>query len=114
MPRIISIHHYTLKPGVNHHQFEQAIGTAEERGLLRLPGLVEHYFLKGIKGAQRGQYAAVWVYESRAVWEDLWGPPDHPRSKQDYPASWKEWEQLLAPFLDQEPDQIEFTAYEEL
>ncbi len=40
MGRIISIHEYDLKPGIDLQQFEQALHDAEARGLLRLPGLV--------------------------------------------------------------------------
>ena len=114
MARIISIHEYQLKPESDAEQFEQAIRSAESRGLLRLPGLVAHHFIKGIKGARHGAYAAVWVYESREAWEQIWGTLEHPRSPQEYPENWKTWEELLAPFLAQRPDAIRFTAYEEL
>ncbi len=114
MPKVISIHEYTLKPGVDEAQFERAIQKARDRGLLRLPGLVEYHFVKGIRGSRRGRYAAIWVYESKEAWENLWGPPDQPRREQDYPENWKVWEnEVLAPFLDRDPDKIEFTAYEE-
>ncbi len=115
MSRIISIHEYDLKPGSDEQQFEQVIRDAEARGLLRLPGLIAHHLIKGTKGARRGAYAAVWVYESREAWEQLWGTPEQPRSPQEYPENWKIWEEeLLAPFLAQHPDAIRFTAYEEL
>ena len=88
---------------------------AEARGLLQLPGLVAHYLVKGTKGVRCGAYAAVWIYESREAWEHLWGTPEHPRLPQDYPETWRVWEQeLLAPFLRDQPDAISFTAYEEL
>jgi len=61
MGRIISIHEYDLKPGIDLQQFEQALRDAEARGLLRLPGLVAHYFVKGAKGVRRGAYAALWI-----------------------------------------------------
>ncbi len=71
-----------------------------------LPGLMEHHFLKGIKGAQGGQYVAVWgTPGSRLIIRA------QSRIIRRAP---QQWEQLLAPFLDQEPDRIEFTAYEEL
>ena len=114
MARIISIHEYQLNPGSDTEQFEQTIRDAAARGLLRLPGLVAHHFIKGVKGARRGAYAAVWVYESRAAWEQLWGTLEQPRSASEYPENWKIWEELLAPFLAQHPDAIRFTAYEEL
>jgi heme-degrading monooxygenase HmoA len=115
MARVVSIHEYELKPGINVEQFEQVLRDAEARGLLQLPGLVAHYLVKGTKGVRRGAYAAVWIYESREAWEHLWGTPEHPRLPQDYPDTWRVWEQdLLAPFLRDNPDAISFTAYEEL
>jgi hypothetical protein len=115
MARIISIHEYDLKPGSDAQQFEDLIRAAEARGLLQLPGLTAHYFVRGSKGARRGAYAAVWIYESREAWEQLWGTPEQPRSPQDYPENWKIWEEeILAPFLAQPPDAVRFTAYEEL
>jgi hypothetical protein len=115
MGRIVSIHEYDLKPGVDVERFEQALRDADARGLLQLPGLVAHTFVKGAKGLRRGAYAALWIYESREAWERLWGTPEHPRLPQDYPETWKIWEgECLAPFLEGHPDAIRFTAYEEL
>lgn len=115
MPKVISIHEYLLKPEANPAQFERAIQAARQSGLLQLPGLVNFYLLKGLKGTRRKQYAAIWIYESREAWEDLWGTPENPLEKTDYPVNWKQWEdQILAPFLIQDPDRITFTAYEEL
>jgi heme-degrading monooxygenase HmoA len=115
MGRIISIHEYNLKPEINGERFEQVLHDAEARGLLRLPGLVAHHFVKGAKGARRDAYAALWIYESREAWEHLWGTPDHPRPPHEYPATWKIWEdELLAPLLQGRPDATRFTAYEEL
>ncbi len=59
MGRIISIHEYDLKPGISAEQFEQVFREAEARGLLQLPGLVAHHFVKGAKGVRCGAYAAV-------------------------------------------------------
>jgi hypothetical protein len=56
MARVISIHEYDLKPGADVAAFEQAVRDAERRGLFALAGLVEHHFLKGIKGARRDTY----------------------------------------------------------
>ena len=114
MSKVISIHKYALKSGVDEAQFENAILKARGSGLLRLPGLVDYHFVKGIRGRDRGHYAALWVYESKEAWERLWGPLDHPHGKQDYPPNWKIWEdEVLVPFLDRDPDEIEFMAYEE-
>ena len=115
MSKVISIHEYILKPGVNEEQFEKGILNARKRGLLCLPGLVDYYLVKGIRGFRNGLYAAVWVYESKEAWESLWGPLNKPLSKTDYPQNWKVWEnEVLFPFLDQDPDKIRFTSYQEL
>jgi hypothetical protein len=40
---------------------------------------------------------------------------DHPFSKADYPENWKKWEDdVLAPYLATEPDEISFTSYESI
>jgi len=57
MARVISIHEYDLKPGADVAAFEQAVRDAERRGLFALAGLVEHHFLKGIKGVRRERVA---------------------------------------------------------
>jgi hypothetical protein len=113
MTKIISIHEYTLKPEVSEAQFKDAIHQAQDRHLLQLPGLEEVHFLYGIKGKRSGQLTALWIYESREAWEQLWGSPEQPRKKVDYPEIWKIWEdEILAPILDRDPDQIDYTTYE--
>ena len=115
MSRVISIHEYILKPGESEQRFVNAILDAKERGLLRLPGLVDYYLVKGIRGYRYGLYAAVWIYESKEAWEALWGPVGHPRDQEDYLEIWKTWEnEVIGPFLSQHPDQIMLNAYEEL
>jgi hypothetical protein len=74
-----------------------------------------HHFLRGVKGGRRGGYAAVWVYESRQAWEQLWGTLDRPRRSDEYPEKWRIWEnEFLAPILSSDPNAIRFMAYEEL
>ncbi|UCH66475.1 MAG: hypothetical protein JSW63_04925 [Ignavibacterium sp.] len=115
MPKVISIHEYILKPNVNEEQFESAVLNAKESGTLRLPGLVDYYLVKGIRGHRKNLYAAIWIYESKEAWAKLWGPLDKPISKAEYPENWNKWEnEILAPFLVQDPDEIKFTSYQEL
>jgi hypothetical protein len=115
MPKVISVHEYTLKAGVNAADFEATVLAAKASGLLSLPGLEACHLVKGLRGQRRGHYAAIWVYASREAWERLWGPLNQPSPRQAYPENWKVWEtEILAPFLDGDPDQIVFTAYEEL
>ncbi len=113
MGRIISVHEYELKPGVEASAFEEAVKNARDRGLLRLPGLISFYFLRGVRGIRNGKYAAVWIYESKEDWKKLWGPVERPIGREDYPRDWRVWEdEVLAPFLVSDPDAIHFTSYE--
>ncbi|GEM_PF-564792 len=115
MPKVISVHEYTLKAGVSASDFERAVHSAEQRGLFNLLGLESHYFVRALRGARRGAYAAVWVYPSRAVWENTWGSLEQPYPPEKYPNGWIIWEkEILAQYLDREPDRIVFTAYEEI
>jgi len=115
MALVISVHEYELKPDVDESVFENATRDAERRGLFNLPGLAAHYFLKGVKGHRRGMYAALWIFESTEAWERLWGPADCPRPAEQYPETWKIWErEILASFLNQDPDTIRFTAYAQI
>jgi hypothetical protein len=115
MSKIISVHEYALRESAESTEFEFAGREARERGLLKLPGLEQSYLLSAIKGTRRGEYAAVWIYESREAWEGLWGPSDQPFGRGDYPGDWRIWEdEVLRPFLVEEPDKIAYTAYEEL
>jgi hypothetical protein len=115
MSRIISIHEYSLKPDVDKKVFENAVLRAHESGLFDFPGLEGYRFVKGIKGYRSGRYATIWRYESREAWEKLWGTLDQPLAREEYPERWKIWEnKVLKPFLKQDPDAINYTAYEEL
>lgn len=115
MAKVISIHEYILKPEVDKSEFESAIQKAKQGGLLKLPGLLNFFFAKGVRGPRFGKYAAIWIYESKEAWEKLWGSEEHPHTKDDYPENWKIWEnEVIGPFLSQDPDKILFNAYEEL
>ena len=110
--QVISIHEYELKPSVDGARFERAFKEAEARGLFELPGLLQYHFVKGIRGARKCKYAVIWIYENKKAWEQLWGPVDQPISKSNYLEKWLTWEdEVLAPFLRQEPDAISFTSY---
>jgi hypothetical protein len=67
MARAMSIHEYDLKPGADVSVIEQPVRGAERRGLFALAGLVEHHCLKGIKGARRDTYSAIWIFKSWAA-----------------------------------------------
>ena len=115
MVKVISVHEYELRRDVEEATFERAVHDAEHRGLFDLPGLEGHHFLRGLKGARRGAYTAIWIFESREAWERLWGTVDAPRPASEYPEKWRIWENaILAPFLTCDPDTIRFTSYEEV
>ena len=112
MPKVISVHEYVLKQHIDENEFEQAIQHAKTRGLFDLPGMKEYYFLKGIRGTRKNRYTAIWVYESEKAWAAIWGPVGKPVSKDEYPETWKIWEdEILAPLLTEDPDKISFTSY---
>jgi hypothetical protein len=112
MPKVISIHQYSLKPGTDAQLFENAYRQAKANGLFNLPGLVECYLVKGIRGERRGEYAAIWIYESQGTWEHTWGVVGAPVSPTDYPPGWVTWEnEILSQFLEEHPDKICFTSY---
>jgi hypothetical protein len=110
---VFSIHEYDLRPGVAPEDFERALRAGEGRGLLALPGLSAHHFLRGLRGERKGRYAALWVYDRREDWEALWGPIDRPHARKGHPPGWRIWEdEILVPFLDRPPHEVRFTAYE--
>lgn len=115
MSKIISVHEYVLKPNIDPEQFEQAIELAKNSGILELVGLESVTFVRGIRGDRSNRYAAIWVYKSEEDWASLWGPVEDPLPKHAYPQTWKIWEDdVLAPFLDRDPDKIAFTTYREI
>jgi hypothetical protein len=111
---IVSIHRYELADSASHADFRDAVAAAVDRNLFdTVPGLVDYRIGRGIKGRHADQFAAVWVYESRAIWAAVWGPVDEPVPRSAYPDAWLRWEDdLLAPILADDPDEIEYTSYE--
>lgn len=110
---IVSIHHYELAESTTPDEFDAAVHEAAQRGLFDLPGLVDWRFLRGLRGSREGRFAAMWVYEDRQAWQALWGPVDDPASKDDYPDEWRTWEdEILAPLITEDPDEIVHTAFE--
>lgn len=91
---VVSIHQYELTDETTHEAFRAAIEAAERRGLFDLPGLIEYQSPRGIKGTRREGYTAVWTYESREAWAELWAPVENLIPKAEYPASWRTWEEM--------------------
>lgn len=111
---MISLHEYELAPGATREDFLRAAREAERRGLFDLDGLEDHVFLEGVRGTGAGRPAALWRWESREAWEELWGPVGDPEPAAEYPPEWREWEKLLEAVLAEDPDEIRFTSYREL
>lgn len=112
---IVSVHDYELAESTTDREFREAVREAERRELFDLPGLVEYRFLHGIRGDREGGYSALWTYESREAWRELWGPVNDPVGREEYPERWRTWEDdLLAPLVVGDPDEIHYTAYEVL
>jgi hypothetical protein len=115
MPPVVSVHEYVLRPDVDPEEFERALRAARLRGLFDLPGLRDVQFLRTLRGTRGHAYAAIWIYESREAWEALWGAPGDATPTEAYSDAWREWEDnVLARFLDRDPDTIDFAAYEEV
>jgi hypothetical protein len=90
--------------------FRVSTGSDCQHRLRGLGALARH-----ANAEQKDAYSAVWVFESREVWEKLWGSPEAPRPPAEYPKEWAVWENdILAPFLVRHPDTTRFTSYEEL
>ncbi len=113
MARVISVHEYELRANKDESDLLAAVEAAEARGLFDLPGLIAYRFLRGVKGRGAGRFAAIWIYRDRAAWQALWGPASDPKGKDEYPESWRAWEdELLRPLLVHDPDKIQFTSFE--
>ncbi len=78
MGRIFSLHEYDLRPGAPPLDFERALREGAASGLLEIPGLAAAWFGRGVKGSRLGHHAALWIYPSRAAWEQIWGPAERP------------------------------------
>lgn len=115
MPRVISVHEYDLKEGIRPDEFIKRTRQAHAEGLFNLPGLESFHFLRVIKGEARSAWSAIWIYASDAAWERLWGSPEDPKPRSEYPERWRRWEDdYLAPLLESHPDMIRFASYTEV
>ena len=112
MARIVAVHELDLKPGVDHAEFERVVREATA-GLERaMPGLHQRLFLLGYKAARKGEYAMLWVFESRAALEAMFGTEHDPKPG---PEAFVRYEAAIGPYLAApRPDLIRFTDYEEI
>lgn len=110
--RIVAVHELDLKPGVDRAAFERVVRREVADLPAAMPGLLERIFLIGYKAARRGEYAMLWVFESRAVLERLFGTEADPRPG---PPEFVRYEAAIGPYLAApRPDLIRYTDYEEI
>jgi hypothetical protein len=112
MPRIVAVHELDLKPGADRAAFERVVRRETADLARHMPGLVERRFLIGLKAARKGEYAMLWVFESQAALEALFGTESDPRSGPD---AFVRYEAAIGPYLAAaRPDLIRFTDYLEI
>ncbi|TAK23892.1 MAG: hypothetical protein EPO26_07420 [Chloroflexota bacterium] len=112
MARIIGVHELDLKPDADRAVFESVVRREIAELGLAMPGLVERRFLIGVKEARKGQHAMLWVFESQAAHEALFGTESEPLPG---PEAFLRYEAAIAPFLAApSPDRIRFTDYLEI
>lgn len=106
-PKVYTVHEHNLRSSADRAAYETAIGQAIQE--LRIPGLLHAYHLKAFKGKRQGAYAVLWIYENRDAIIQNFGTPENPK----WPEAWLHYEnEVLAPFIDEHPDKIRFSAYE--
>jgi hypothetical protein len=112
MPRVVAVHELDLKPGADRAAFESVVRREIVDLGQRMPGLVERRFLIGYRAARKGAYAMLWVFESRAALEALFGTEADPRPGPD---AFVRYEAAIAPYLAApRPDLIRYTDYLEI
>ena len=112
MPRVVAVHELDLKPGVDRTEFERVVRREVADLGRHMPGLVERRFLVGYRAARKGEFAMLWVFESPAALEALFGTETDPRPGPD---AFVRYEAAIGPYLAApRPDLIRYTDYLEL
>ena len=112
MPRIVAVHELDLKPGVDRAEFERIVRREVTDLGRHMPGLVERRFLVGYRAARKGEFAMLWVFESPAALEALFGTETDPRPGPD---AFVRYEAAIGPYLAaHRPDLIRYTDYLEI
>lgn len=106
MVRIIAIHEYELREGINHEEFERML--KEKLKDLNMEGLISKHTLKGYKGERKGKYAVLWIFESQEMLEKLFGTENEPLKG---PPSFMAYENFLRKYIERDPTQITYTDY---
>ncbi len=105
--KVYAIHEHNLRSSANKVAHETQIGEAIKN--LRVPGLLRARHLKAFKGKRQGSYAVLWIFESEDAIVQNFGTPENPK----WPADWLHYENgVLAQFIDEHPDKIDFSDYE--
>lgn len=111
--KIISVHLYRLRPGVEPGALLAAARAAAKAGLFSLDGLEAWRFGAQVRGRLSCDACSIWVYSSQEAWQRLWGTAGSPVPPEEYPAAWRAWEKdYLAPLLDRPPDKIDFASFQ--
>jgi len=106
---IYAIHEHELKPGVDADQYEKAVAAAIAR--MKVPGLLAAHHLQGLRGVRAKRYAVLWIFASEAALVENFGTPEERRM----PPDWAAYEnEILAQYLDRDPDMVELTDYRQL
>jgi hypothetical protein len=109
MAWIVAVHELDLRPDADRAAFERVVRREVADLARHLPGLVDRRFLHGYKGARSGEYAMLWIFESQAALEALFGTAEAPERG---PAAFVRYEAAIAPFLAApSPELIRFTDY---
>jgi hypothetical protein len=112
MARIVALHELELKPEADRAGFERVVRREIVDLGQHMPGLVERRFLIGYKAAREGEYAMLWVFESAAALEALFGTAADPRPG---PEAFVRYEAAIGPYLAApRPDLIRYTDYLEI
>jgi hypothetical protein len=108
MPKVFGYHEFDLREGADEKEFEEDISKSIAE--IKLPGLIDKFFVKGVRGKRRGKYAVIWVFESLEAIESLWGTEDDPKPGPDIFLDYEE--KVLGPYIDRPAQQIVWSDYE--
>jgi hypothetical protein len=110
--RVVAVHELELKPDADRAGFERVVRREIADLGRHMPGLVERRFLIGYKAERKGEYAMLWVFESAAALEALFGTEADPRQG---PKAFVRYEAAIGPYLAApRPDLIRYTDYLEI
>ncbi len=103
---IYAMHEHELRPGVDIARYESDVAAALQQ--MKVPGLLQAVHLKGYHGKRSDSYAVLWIFENAEALILNFGTPE----QRKFPADWLYYEnEILAQYLDRDPDTIDYTDY---